>query len=463
MAYLEDLLDKIPDPILRKQAKAALKERMTTETFGLRFEKHLPEMTALPGVPVSVGSVVMWRDKPSSSWLRIVEEIIDGTATLRPKPTEGDAAPIARETAPVADLIVCKEFNEPIYPGLAVDGEPVERGGADKPWHMVINGENAHAAELLRYLYGRKVDCIYLDPPYNTGAKDWTYNNDYVDATDGFRHSKWLSFMEKRLALAKDLLKPDGVLIVTIDEHEVHHLAMLMEEVFPGYLRYMVTIVINPKGTAKSNFSRTDEQAFFVVPNTGFEIIAPKPLPKSVSDFRKSESEDDDEDDSDSEIESFDEPVATKGDFEYQHARRRGTESSYRHQRPNQFYPIFIDEKKKIVVKVGHSLPRDVAPDLTFDGRLRPIYPIDREGNHRCWRFHPDSMRKELDLGNLFVGQYNKEFDSWTLNIRRPKKVDKKLKSVWDDTSYDAGTHGTGMIRRIFGEPGFFAFPKSLY
>ena len=97
-----------------------------------------------------------------------------------------------------------------------------------------------------------QVDVIYIDPPYNSGARDWKYNNDYVDRADQYRHSKWLSMMQRRLELAKRLLKPDGVLIVTIDENEIGHLGVLLEMIFPEYLRHMVTAVINPKGTGNS-------------------------------------------------------------------------------------------------------------------------------------------------------------------------------------------------------------------
>src|SRR4029077_7195650 len=117
-----------------------------------------------------------------------------------------------------------------------------------KPYHTLINADNFHALQLLLYCYEGKVDVIYIDPPYNTGARDWKYSNDYVDKTDTFRHSKWLSMMKKRLLLAKRLLKPDGVLIVTIDEHEVQHLGVLLEQHFAEYSRQMVTIVINEKG-----------------------------------------------------------------------------------------------------------------------------------------------------------------------------------------------------------------------
>ena len=103
------------------------------------------------------------------------------------------------------------------------------------------------------YLYAGKVDCIYIDPPYNTGAHDWKYNNDYVDATDTYRHSKWLSMMEKRLKLAKRLLNPkDSVLIVTIDEKEYLHLGCLLEELFPYAHMQMVTIVTDPFGQERN-------------------------------------------------------------------------------------------------------------------------------------------------------------------------------------------------------------------
>ena len=104
----------------------------------------------------------------------------------------------------------------------------IDRGG-DKPAHIVINAENHHALEALQFTHAGRVDCIYIDPPYNSGARDWKYDNDYVDAEDAYRHSKWLAFMERRLKLAKQLLNPDdSVLIVTIDEKEYLRLGLLV-------------------------------------------------------------------------------------------------------------------------------------------------------------------------------------------------------------------------------------------
>ena len=110
----------------------------------------------------------------------------------------------------------------------------------------MINAENFHALQVLLYTHEGKVDAIYINPPYNTGARDWRYNNDYVDGDDAYRHSKWLAMMDRRLKLAKRLLNPESsVLIVAIDEREVHRLALLFEQTFQGADVQMVTSVIS--------------------------------------------------------------------------------------------------------------------------------------------------------------------------------------------------------------------------
>ena len=128
-------------------------------------------------------------------------------------------------------------------------------------WHTLIEAENFHALQLLAYLYPQQVDCIYIDPPYNSGATDWKYNNNYVDGNDSYRHSKWLSMIESRLLLAKKLLNTkNSVLIVTIDEKEYLHLGCLLEEMFPEANIQMVSSVIAQSGVARNNsFYRTNE------------------------------------------------------------------------------------------------------------------------------------------------------------------------------------------------------------
>ncbi|MGV8294843.1 DNA methyltransferase, partial [Pseudomonas aeruginosa] len=178
----------------------------------------------------------------------------------------------------LSELVVIAEFRDTIWPGLVSTGT-VQCGG-DKPFHSVINGENYHVLKALNYTPRGKVDAIYIDPPYNTGAKDWKYNNDYVEGDDIYRHSKWLAMMERRLLVAKELLNPlDSVLIATIDEKEYLRLGLLLEQTFPEARIQMISSVINPKGaTRRSAFGRTDEYLFFVM----FGEAAPVPVSLST-------------------------------------------------------------------------------------------------------------------------------------------------------------------------------------
>ncbi len=364
------------------------------------------------------------------------------TATVEPD-GGGDAREVRTD-----DLLVVKRFGEPIYPALRSLGH-IQRSDPSRPAHAVINGENYHALQLLSYFCEAQVDCIYIDPPYNSGARDWRYNNHYVDNNDRWKHSKWLSFMDKRLALAKNLLKPDGVLIVTVDENEVHHLALLIERLFPDpdYLRYTITIVYNPKGTGKANFGRVDEQALFIVPNVGHDLINPRPVkpeernagePAAVAKLARelieerlgedaarevfvdelasgaestrqleietaapaqANASDGDDDLSAVEDESQEGVVVGRRPDGYEDLflRRRGQESSHRANRPNQFYALLVNEVSRSVVGIGTLLGRDDPYTVTKDGDVLTVYPINNDGEERVWRYNRETMQAYID------------------------------------------------------------------
>lgn len=473
MARIDDLVSQIPDKALRLKLEGALSDMKRRQRFGLVFEEHVPETSSLFGFPINTGATVQYRSDLDAKTLFQAKAINSrGKVTLEP---EGGGA---EEVAPSSKLMVVKRFGDPIFPALTSVGS-IRRGPVERPYHAVVSGENFHALQLFVYLYEGKVDCIYIDPPYNTGARDWKYNNRYVDKKDSWRHSKWLSMMEKRLKLARRLLKSDGVLICTIDEHEVNHLGMLLERVFPEYQHYMVTIVINPKGREKANFAPVDEYAFFVVPDTGTDVILRAPGTSAPGNGKHaSDEEEGDEDaealeldaiDAEAEAEPIEKPPEAEEEeeqWEYRHARRRGggaESSSYRYKRPNQFYPLYIDEEKKKVVRAGKMISLGKDPSFRKVNGLRPIWPIDTEGRHRVWGFIPESMQKMIDLGNVFLGKYHEKRDDWTINYRVPKKNTRKLKTVWWEKSHDAGTHGTEMLKRLLGAQGLFPFPKSVY
>ncbi len=272
MSRLNDLLRQLEskDADLAKDLRREVDALSSRRAFGLNFERHVPEAVELPGRPVRRGDKVRilpprgLRASAGDDRLWRVVAITDGASGARTASLELLAGGDETGEAPVDDLVVVAEFRDPIYPGLVSTGK-VERGG-DKPFHTVINAENYHALQTLLFTYRAKVDAIYIDPPYNTGAKDWKYNNDYVEGEDLYRHSKWLAFMERRLKLAKELLNPhDSVLIVTIDEKEYLRLGLLLEQMFPEARIQMISSVINPKGVSRgAEFRRTDEYIFFV-------------------------------------------------------------------------------------------------------------------------------------------------------------------------------------------------------
>src|SRR3989339_1335200 len=102
----------------------------------------------------------------------------------------------------------------------------------DKPVNLLIEGDNYHSLAVLNFTHQNKIDVIYIDPPYNTGKEDFIFNDKFVDFEDPYRHSKWLSFMDKRLRLAKNLLKETGVIFISIDDNEVSQLKLLCDEIF---------------------------------------------------------------------------------------------------------------------------------------------------------------------------------------------------------------------------------------
>ena len=102
----------------------------------------------------------------------------------------------------------------------------------DKPYNFLLEGDNLYSLKLLEKTHKGKIDVIYIDPPYNTGNKDFIYDDSFVDKTDGYAHSKWLSFMEKRLNIARELLSNDGVIFISIDDNEQAQLKLLCDSVF---------------------------------------------------------------------------------------------------------------------------------------------------------------------------------------------------------------------------------------
>ncbi len=463
MAKIENLVSEIADARLREEIAREVAALKRQKKFGLVFEQHLPEQVQLPGLPIKRGARVLKRGNGKEAFL--VEEVHgNGRTHIRPENGEGEG-----ETVATKDLVVVKRFGEAIYPALV----PVARltRAEGKPYHTIINADNFHALQLLLYCYAGQVDVIYIDPPYNTGARDWKYNNDFVDGNDQWRHSKWLSMMKKRLVLARGLLKPDtGVLIVTIDEHEVHHLGMLLEGVFPDCARQLITIVINQKGVAQGRLARVEEYAQFVFMPNAF-------LGKYHDDLL--------------------DPEARRNEKRFLTPRwewlLRGGNNSRREDRPKLFYPIFVDPTRKTITGVGEPLPLKERPNLDKADDGRVAWPIRDNGSFGNWQLKPATLRELIGGGYVKLGGFDSKRRTWTvlyLNKGTRARIDKgeirivardgvtgavtveyanrearqrNIKTVWHRGTHDSGIYGSSILRSVLGDGVSFPFPKSLY
>jgi adenine-specific DNA-methyltransferase len=470
-------LSRLTDLIAQVKAKApqlgadidrefkALSSRLP---FGLNFERHSPEAVELPLRPIRKGDKVralsergstkkgdqrLWQVKAIHKAKKLADLELLGAA-------EAETRSVALD-----DLVVVAEFRDTIYPGLVSTGK-VQRGN-DKPFHTVINGENYHVLKALTYTHRGKVDAIYIDPPYNTGAKDWKYNNDYVEGDDLYRHSKWLAMMERRLLVAKELLNPaDSVLIVTIDEKEYLRLGLLLEQMFPEARIQMVSSVINPKGaTRASAFGRTDEYLFFVM------LGGAAPTPVSLS----------------TEWKIVRDPRAEG--LRWAELLRAGS-NTRREDSPNQFYPVFLRNETDgpKFDSIGEAYFGEDRFEIKPPNECVAIWPIRADGTEGNWQNSASSLRNLINKGFARLGKWRGENTAITyLKKGEQNKVEsgifpiigrKKDNSVivdeseyepvfipgtqWRIASHNAEQGGTNLQKLLI--PGRkFPFPKSLY
>lgn len=458
MALLQDLIRQIEDPVLRDRITAETDKLLKQKKFGLVFEEHLPECTPLYEVPVRVGGMVAKKTGYVSD-IYFVTKIEETSATCLNRETREESV------IPLDELVTIAQFGEPIYPYLKPIDTVCNAPDSDL-WHTLIEADNYHALQLLEYLYAGKVDCIYIDPPYNTGAKDWKYNNDYVDGSDTYRHSKWLSMMEKRLKLAKKLLDPaDSVLIVTIDEKEYLHLGCLLEEIFSESHIQMISTMINPANVARAGeFGRSGEYIFFVM------LGVSSPLRVRLSR----------------------EWVSNKGrthtgNVRWDLLKRSGTNAERKHS-PGGFYPIYINPESGKIEHVGDPLPAGVseAPKIENWYILLPIRQNGTEGN---WQWSSSTFIERMRQGRVKIGgnaqkgftvyilkdgEYSKivngEFSEIGRGINNEIIVDDidteyvmaVPGDIWKVASHDATQYGSRLLSNIYNDRRF-TFPKSLY
>lgn len=468
MAAIHDLLAQIQDEALRERIEKEVNKLSKTKKFGLVFEEHLPECTPLYDMPIKIGCNVMLRNTKEDKSLYVVLKIENEKVICGKKDNIQEQVEFE-----INEIVRVAEFGEPIYPYLKPLDSVCNAPDRDL-WHTLIEADNYHALQLLEYLYAGKVDCIYIDPPYNTGAKDWKYNNDYVDGNDSYRHSKWLSMLEKRLKLARKLLNPsDSVLIITIDEKEYLHLGCLLEELFPEAIMQMITSVINPKGVRRDNeFSRCEEYLYILLFGNAKVSAIGNSMLRTM------------------EIEKTDQDTSVDN-IRWKASMRSASSNGRRKDRPNLFYPIIVSAENGKYIRVGDSLPETMdKDDYTLNEGEVAIWPIGAKGEELTWSLQPGSFRTNISKGYIKFGPWNGKTrvpyhlttgqiadvesgvlhvigktDEGALIIRKDEETSAssiRPFTVWNQKSHSASEQGSG-VNSIFLPDRVFPFPKSLY
>lgn len=417
MAAINDLIAQIENPELRVRMQSEVDRMNRQKRFGLVFEEHLPECVPLYGMPIKKGCKVALKTGKINEFYTVMQ--VEGDNVYCTDKKESQLINFLKQ-----DIVCIAEFGEPIYPYLKQIDSIYNSDDTELPTHVLIQADNYHALQLLEYLYAEKVDCIYIDPPYNTGAKDWKYNNDYVDDNDVFRHSKWLSMMEKRLRLAKKLLNPvSGILIVAIDDNELNTLGLLLKEIFSSYRQFCITVVHNPNGNQGKNFGITNEFAYFLLPS-GEQLLSLEDRTETP-DIR---------------------PL-----------RDVSGNNNMRTDAKNCFYPIYVQNGN--IIGFGDVCRDDFHPESTNierDDGIIEIYPIDASGNERKWVFARHTIEMIRHELHVEWNSSRKIFDV----IRH--KTNFTYKTVWDKKEYNANSYGSKLINKILCEKRF-DYPKSLY
>ena len=299
---------------------------------------------------------------------------------------------------------------------------------SSKPTNFIFEGDNYHTLYALNFTHKKKIDVIYIDPPYNTGNKTWKYNNDFVDTEDRFRHSKWLSFMYKRLRLARRLLKETGIIICAIDDYEFAGLKLLFDNVFGEQNKLGICVVVhNPGGRQDEKFFPTAHEYMLVyAKNISLATIGTLDLTLDKIDQYK----------------KYDE----FGSYKLRGFRRSGS-NSRREDRPNLYYPIYINEKTN-EMKIQY-----------FNGSVE-LLPIDDKGIERCWRWNAETFEEKkklyIEIKNVKgqLGLYVKE--------REEDNKGEKPKTIWNKPKY-AAVGGTSALKSIFNTTNkIFDYPKSV-
>ncbi len=298
---------------------------------------------------------------------------------------------------------------------------------------LLINSENFQALELLQEKYKEQIQCIYVDPPYNTSASEIAYKNSY-------KHSSWMTLLNDRLIEGKKLLKKDGIQCTTIDDVEGSRLKIILESIF-NESPMVVGIRIKPSGRPIPNgFAISHEYAYFSRKEISTAINRLQHSDEQNNRYRESDE---------------------KGVFFWELLRKAGS-NSFKQNRPTMYYPIWLNTdsgKMRIPAMVYDEISQEYkTKDILLENEIE-IYPIKDDGSQGRWYFGA-----ERAVNEVYEFKAEKQKDGrYFIYRRRRKNEGVQPTTFWDSSKYSATEHGTDLLKRIFGEQEVFSYPKSIF
>lgn len=317
---------------------------------------------------------------------------------------------------------IVEECNKYIPVLKEVENKKIENDGDN---NILIEGDNFHSLCVLNYTHRESIDVIYIDPPYNTGNRDFIYNDNYIEIEDGYRHSKWLNFMYKRLKIARNLLKDTGSIFISIDDNEYAQLKLLCDSIF-NTNNYIGTFIVNaaPNGRDYGAMAKQHEYCLYYAKDIN------KVYSKKIKDYDKKFTYSDE-----------------NGGFNI-HPLYNSNVAFTPKNRPNLYYPFFVNPNKKIgEVFFEISLKKE-------KGYIEVYPPISVKGDAQfVWRWGKE--KANLNLNKEIVGY--KVGDEYRI-VQKMRHSEKLIRSLLMDTKFST-RRGTAELEQIIGEK-TFSYPK---
>ena len=297
---------------------------------------------------------------------------------------------------------------------------------------LLIHGENFQALNLLQARYRGQVQCVYIDPPFNTDASPILYKN-------GYKSSAWISLMENRLRAARGLLVNDGVLVAAIDDEQYRELSFLLSDIFDNRLLGTIAIRTNPSGRpTQSGYSVAHEYLLYAGQGEDSAIGRMPPTEKQATRFSERDE---------------------RGVFEWRNLRREGSGSD-RAARPSLYYPIYIKDAEIRIPKMtwNESTEEWMIEEEPLDDE-QIVFPDNEDGEQKRWRWEWKTVMSSL--ADLAVRK-DRSGQDYVYYKRRPHEEGMVSMSCWFDARYSAVEHGTAPLKEMFGGS-IFSYPKSIH